>query len=82
MAQKYSEEFKEGVLKRMMAPNPVPVMEICRETGVSDVTLYKWRKALLDKGLDVGKKPPDSFCLRLKFYYFWQRDGNTYTVFC
>jgi len=56
MAQKYSEEFKESVLKRMMAPNPVPVMEICRETGVSDVTLYKWRKALLDKGLDVGKK--------------------------
>ena len=56
MAQKYLEEFKEAVLKRMMAPNPVPVLENCRETGVSDVTLYKWRKGLLRKGLKVSNK--------------------------
>ena len=55
MTQKYSEEFKESMLKRMMAPNPVPVMELCRETGVSDVTLYKWRKALLKQGTDMSK---------------------------
>jgi transposase len=53
MSQRYSEEFKENMLKRMMAPNPVPVMQLCRETGVSDVTLYKWKRTLLGKGLKM-----------------------------
>lgn len=56
MTQKYSEEFKESMLKRMMAPDPVPVMQLCRETGVSDVTLYKWKNKLLGKGSSMGKK--------------------------
>jgi hypothetical protein len=28
MAQKYSEEFKKTILKRIMAPNSVPAMDI------------------------------------------------------
>ncbi|VAW66312.1 hypothetical protein MNBD_GAMMA10-1086, partial [hydrothermal vent metagenome] len=36
MRKTYSEEFKESVIKKMMPPNSVPVLQICRETGVSD----------------------------------------------
>ena len=42
MAQ-YSEEFKESVVKKMMPPDNRSIPELSRETGVSDVTLYKWR---------------------------------------
>ena len=31
----------------MMPPHPVSVSELSRDTGVSDVTLYKWRIAAL-----------------------------------
>jgi len=39
----YSEEFKESVVKKMMPPDNRSIPELSRETGVSDVTLYKWR---------------------------------------
>jgi transposase len=42
----YSKKFKVSVFKKMMPPGPVSVSQICRETGVSDVTLYKWRKSV------------------------------------
>lgn len=53
MQPKYSEEFKESVIKKMMPPNPVPVSQLVKETGVSDVTLYKWRKDYRDQGIAV-----------------------------
>jgi len=53
MRKTYSEEFKESVIEKMMPPNPVPVLQICRETGVSDVTLYKWRKDYRNRGIAV-----------------------------
>jgi len=36
-----------------MPPAPVSVPQLCRETGISDVTLYKWRKQYRDKGVAV-----------------------------
>ena len=36
-----------------MPPNAVPVREVSRETGVSDVTLYKWRTDYRNKGIAV-----------------------------
>ena len=57
MQKKYSEEFKESVVKRMMPPNSVSVLQLSKETGVSDVTLYKWRKDFRSKGIAV---PGDS----------------------
>jgi transposase-like protein len=42
--KRYTEEFRKSVVKQMMTPNPVPVSRLVKETGVSDVTLYKWRK--------------------------------------
>lgn len=53
MQPRYSEEFKESVIKKMMPPNPVSVSQLVKETGVSDVTLYKWRKDYRDQGIAV-----------------------------
>jgi transposase-like protein len=51
MQKSYSEEFKESVIKKMMPPNPVSVSKISKETGVSDVSLYKWRKDYRNRGI-------------------------------
>lgn len=53
MQKRYSEKFKESAIKKMMPPAPVSVPQLCRETGVSDVTLYKWRKEYRNKGVAV-----------------------------
>ena len=37
----------------MMPPHPVSVLELSREVGVSDVTLYKWRKDYQNRGVAV-----------------------------
>ena len=60
---KYSIEFKEAVVQKMMPPNAMPVRSLSKETGVSDVTLYKWRKEFRDKGFAVpgDDSRPDSW---------------------
>jgi len=59
---RYSIEFKEAAVKKMMPPNATPVSEIRRVTGVTDVTLYKWRNEYRNKGIAVpgnDVKPDD-----------------------
>ena len=41
---RYSQEQKEAIVKRMMPPNNESVAQIAKEEGITDVTLYKWRK--------------------------------------
>ncbi|KOS63795.1 transposase [Lysinibacillus sp. FJAT-14222] len=41
---RYSQEQKEAIVKRMMPPNNEAVAQIAKEEGITDVTLYKWRK--------------------------------------
>ena len=53
MQKRYSEEFKESIIKKMMPPNPVSVRQLSKDTGVSDVTLYKWRKDYRNRGIAV-----------------------------
>jgi len=53
MQKRYSEEFKESVIKKMMPPNPMSVRQLSKDTGVSDVTLYKWRKYYRNRGIAV-----------------------------
>lgn len=53
MQKRYSKEFKETIIKKMMSPHPVSVLQLGRETGVSDVTLYKWRKEYQNRGVAV-----------------------------
>lgn len=50
---KYSMEFKDAAVTKMMPPNAVSVRAVSSETGVSDVTLYKWRKEYRDRGVAV-----------------------------
>jgi transposase-like protein len=46
MQKRYTEEFKESVVKQMMPPNPASIAQLVKESGVSDVTLYKWGKII------------------------------------
>ena len=41
--KRYSPEFKESVVRKMMPPENVPIMRLSEESGVSYVTLAKWR---------------------------------------
>ena len=62
MQKRYSEEFKEAIIKKMMPPHPVSVSQLSRDSGVSDVTLYNWRKHYRNQGVAVpsnNKKPED-----------------------
>ena len=62
MQKSYSEEFKESVIRKMLPPNPVPVLKLSKEIGVSDVTLYKWRKDYRNRGVAMPgrhSKPDD-----------------------
>ncbi len=48
---RYSQEQKEAIIKRMMPPNNESVSRISKEVGISDVTLYKWRRAARAAGV-------------------------------
>jgi transposase len=57
---RYSQERKDAVIRRMMPPENTPVPVLVEETGISDVTLYHWRKQARAKGLVVpgdGRNP-------------------------
>jgi len=51
--KQYPQERKDAVLERMMPPNNVPVSILAQETGISDVTLYHWRKQARAGGMVV-----------------------------
>lgn len=54
---KYSEEFKEQVVCKMMLPNALAVAQVSRETGVSEQTLYNWRDRFRQGGKAVPADP-------------------------
>ena len=54
---KYTEEFKAGIVRRIMPPMNESVQELSRETGVTTNSLYTWRKQRRAKGVVMpGKK--------------------------
>ncbi len=44
-------ELKRRIVERLMPPNPESVSQIARESGISETTLYKWKKAALAQGV-------------------------------
>lgn len=59
---KYSEERKQAVIEKMMPPHNRSIPVLAKETGISNVTLYHWRKQAKQKGVAVpgdGKNPED-----------------------
>lgn len=50
---RYSEEFRYLIVSKMMPPQNQSVGDIAKETGLSDATLYTWRRQTREKGLVV-----------------------------
>jgi len=40
---RYTEEFKDQIVRKMMPPNAQTVAQIHRDTGICEPTLYNWR---------------------------------------
>jgi transposase-like protein len=62
MSTKYSKEFKESIIARMLAPENASVPDLVRETGLPRDTLYTWRSkyrnkqgALTGSGWSIGQ---------------------------
>ena len=47
---RYSDERKEAVLRKMLPPHNRPLGELAAEEGISEATLYNWRRAARDQG--------------------------------
>jgi len=54
---RYSEEFKEKIVEKMMPPNAQSVAQIHRDTGISEPTLYTWRNQYRSEGVAVPADP-------------------------
>ena len=66
---RYSQERKQAVLAKLAPPHKRTVREVADEEGISEATLYNWRKqARLDGGLfpDAGADP-EGWTARDKF---------------
>lgn len=50
---RYPAERKEAIIQKMMPPLNTPVSKLKAETGLSEATLYNWRKEARQRGLVV-----------------------------
>ena len=66
---RYSAERKEAVLRKMLPPNNRSIREIAAEEGISEATLYNWRKAARAEGrlLPDGDQTPAGWSAADKF---------------
>ena len=46
----YPSERKEAILKKMLPPNSKTIKELAAEEGISEASLYSWRKAARAEG--------------------------------
>lgn len=65
----YSPERKTAVLKRMLPPNNIAIVQLSKEEGISEATLHKWRAEARDKGqlLPGADTGPKGWASRDKF---------------
>ena len=47
---RYNQEVRERVTMRMMPPSNEPLARVAKETGISEMTLHKWRKQSRESG--------------------------------
>jgi transposase-like protein len=47
---RYSEERKSAVMRKLLPPENRTVREVAEEEGISEVTLYNWRKKARERG--------------------------------
>lgn len=48
---RYTQERKAEIIKRMMPPNNESVAQLSKNEGITEVTLYKWRKEARTAGV-------------------------------
>jgi len=46
----YSNERREAVVAKLMPPRNLPVREVAQQEGISEPTVYKWRKEAREQG--------------------------------
>ena len=65
----YPRERKEAILKKMLPPNNKTIREVAEEEGISEATLYNWRKAARAEGrlLPDGDTTPAGWSAADKF---------------
>lgn len=65
---KYDKEFKESIIKKMMPPQSKRIAELSEETGITIITLYKWRREAIERGNLVPLDPnnPENWSGALK----------------
>lgn len=66
---KYSQEHREAVLRKLLPPNNRTVAEVAADEGISNATLYAWRKQARQEGrlLPDQGTGPESWSSRDKF---------------
>jgi transposase-like protein len=66
---RYSDERKEAVLRKMLPPHNRPLDELAAEEGISEATLYNWRRAAREQGrlLPAGATGPEGWSAADKF---------------
>jgi len=64
---RYSLERKSAILKKLLPPFNMSVADVSRQENISNVTLYTWRKQLLEKGVVVpDSQSPDQWSAEAK----------------
>ena len=56
----YSEERRNAVLQKLLPPYNMTVAEVARQEGISEQTLYNWRRKIRDSGKPVPGKTSSS----------------------
>ncbi len=66
---RYPKARKESVLRKMMPPHNRAIPALAREEGISEGTLYNWRREARNKGLLMpdGDSGPEGWSARDKF---------------
>lgn len=66
---RYPKERKEAILKKMLPPNNKTIKELSQEEGISEATLYNWRKAARAEGrlMPDGDNTPAGWSAADKF---------------
>jgi len=66
---RYSPKRKEAVLRKMMPPHNRTIKQLAKEEGISEGTLFNWRRQAREKGLLMpdGDSGPEGWSARDKF---------------
>jgi transposase-like protein len=66
---RYSPERKEAVLRKMIPPHNRSIKQLAEEEGISEATLFNWRKQAREKGLlmPASNSGPEGWSAQDKF---------------